>query len=300
MERYCRNCGQRLRENANFCPKCGRAVERTGENDDKEYENHESPKYNEKEISFTKNLFVAFLCLCVFLIVLFGGRALILKLSHPSNEGNKTTLEDWLSGLGSSEKKNERYREEYYQNILDEYQEAARNDFSEYELTNARYINEGVWNFSNAEEYFVYYWLKDLSRDGIPELMISVSTEEEEKNIVDIYTVEDEKAVRVIPSNGSVGYRSLFWVCEDNRIKQFLAGGVNHEECIYFRLEKNSTFLTEEERFIYDSDSEPEYTHEDSGGNISEITWGEFLWASHDYDVNTEDEWVLLYSVSHG
>lgn len=278
MGRYCQNCGQQLRENTNYCPRCGRPVRRTSENN---IENKKEGAKQEQESSCVISAMVGILVLlmiaAIFIFII-----------------NKEEIEEGLPGSGSLNDS-----QDVYGDILDEYQNAAKSNFNELVLTESRYINEGVWNFSNAEDYFLYYQLKDLSEDRIPELIISVSGQEEIKNIVDIYTVEGGEPVRIISNDGSVGYRTLYWICEDNRIKRGGFGGVNYETYTYYRLERGDCSLTTEEQFIYDSGSDPPYTYVDSEGSTSEITESEFMEAGQEYDVDTDDEWTFLYSVSH-
>ncbi len=163
-----------------------------------------------------------------------------------------------------------------YEEILAEYKEAAENNFSSEILEQSRHINGGVWNFSGQEKYSVYYRYVDLAGDGEPELLISVNEKEAPYEILDIYTLVNGSAVRVIPSGGSVGYRELYSVCFDGRIKNLSGGGVNHTEYTYYKLGANSADLTMDEKYVYDSSANPAYIHIDNSGNETAISESDF------------------------
>lgn len=197
--------------------------------------------------------------------------------------------------LEESQTQEEVRYEALYEDILAEYKAVAESNFDSTALENAQYVNEGVWNFSGQDKYSVYYRYADLAEDGIPELIISVNEKEAPKQILDIYTIENGTAVRVINSSGAVGYREQYWICTDHRIKQGSFGGANHEEVTYYRVEENNSSLVQDEQFIYDSGSNLMYTHIDRNGNVNAISETEYMEVFEESDVDYEAEWDLLY-----
>lgn len=235
--------------------------------------------------------------------ILLSGMILMAAALSGCSFSKSDDSEDSISG-GNSEIANSATEEEspvpedpqvVYADVLAEYKEVAENNFDGTMLENAQYVNEGVWNVSGQDKYSVYYRYADLAGDGVPELIISVNEKEAPQEIFDIYTIENGTAVRVINSSGSVGYRELYSICRDNRIKQFSYGGVNHEEITYYRLEKDSASLVTDEQFIYDTGSDVLYTYIDSNGNSSSISEEDYMARSMGDDEDFESEWELLY-----
>lgn len=184
---------------------------------------------------------------------------------------------------------------EVYQDILAEYKMLAENNFDSSLREQTRYANEGVWNFSGQDQYSVYYRLADLSGDGEPELLVSINEKEAPYNIVDIYGIKDGKPVAVIESHESVGYRSMYYITTDNRIKNVGSGGAMNTQISYCRLPANSAVLELEDQYVYDGWDGDQYTHMDSGGASESISEDEYIYFSSGEDVDFESEWTLLY-----
>lgn len=243
------------------------------------------------------------LLLAVLVLITVIGFLLLIYFdeSRSQNEEAYSNQEtsDFKSVTGDSESMEEGTAQENpgitYDDILNEYKKVAESNFDSNLLEQAQYVNEGVWNFSGMEQYSVYYRISDIAGDGIPELLISINEKEAPINIVDIYGMEDEVPVRITDNDSSVGYRSQYYICVDNRIKCVRTGGALDSQIDYYSLSANSVFLNLEEQYIYNGWDGELYTHVDSNNVSSEISKEEYLYCSSGKDVDFESEWELLY-----
>lgn len=180
-----------------------------------------------------------------------------------------------------------------YDAILAEYKMLSKNHFERSFWEEAKYANEGVCNFSMGP-YSVYYKVIDLADDGIPELLISINEDGESKNIVDIFGIKDGEPVGLIESNESVGYRSRYYVCADNRVKNVGSDGALDLEISYYRLAADSAVLELEEQYIYDGWNGDQYTRINNNGDAVSISKAEYELVSSERDVRTDSDWKLL------
>lgn len=182
-----------------------------------------------------------------------------------------------------------------YSDILEEYRRVAESNFSEDILEQTSYVNEGVWNFRNQDKYSVYYRLADLSGDQSQELLISINEKEAPHSILDIYGIEDGVPVRIIESNTSVGYRSIYNITIDNRIKNEGSGGALFSQINYYRIPADSVSLELDEQYTYNGEQGDVYTHISSDNVSTSITEQDYMQVVFGEDVDYESEWELLY-----
>lgn len=182
-----------------------------------------------------------------------------------------------------------------YEDILSEYKRAAESNFDTSVLQQSQYINEGVWNFNGQDKYSVYYRIADLADDGTPELIISVNEKEAPENIVDIYGMDNGTAVRLIENSSSVGYRSRYDICKDNRIKNTGSGGALDTVICYYKLKPDSHLLELEEQYVYNGWDCATYTYVDKNNISTEISQEEYDYHYSGQDVDFTSEWKLLY-----
>lgn len=202
---------------------------------------------------------------------------------------------DPIEILDSSPEENVQIKpKDIYEDILEEYKMLAENNFDRSFWERAKYANEGVCNFNIMGPYSVYYKILDLADDGNPELLISINEEGAPKNIVDIFAIQDGVPVGLIESNGSVGYRSRFYVCVDNRIKNVGSSGALNTEIIYYKLPANSAYLELDEQYIYDGWDGDRYTYTDNNGNSVSISGEEYEYKYSKADIEEENDWILL------
>lgn len=185
-----------------------------------------------------------------------------------------------------------------YANVLAEYKMLAESNFDSSLLGQIQYANEGVWNFSGQDQYLVYYRLADLAGDGEPELLVSINKKGTPYNIVDIFGLKNGEPVEVIESNGSVGYRSRYYITIDGRIKNVGSGGALNTRVSYYRLTAGSVVPELEDQYIYDGWDGDKYTHIDSLGSSESLSKDEYGYMSSNQDVDFTSEWILLYDRS--
>ncbi len=184
-----------------------------------------------------------------------------------------------------------------YDGILAEYKQAAEQTFN-YEVVGAlEYVNEGAVNFSGQEGWKLVYQYIDLAQDGEPELVIAMLADYfNPYAVIDIYGIQDNKPVRLTESNNSVGYRTLYYICNDGGIKEKSSGGALNSMVNYYKIPAYSTEMEKNGSYTYDGWSEvPSYTYTDAVGTISDIPESEYLEKTSKSDVNSGIEWEMLY-----
>lgn len=189
----------------------------------------------------------------------------------------------------------ETYSTELYEVILNEYKEVAEKNFEISSLEKAKYVNSGVWNFIGERKNSVFYRYVDLADDGTPELIISINEKEEPPNIIDIYGINNGLVVRLIEDKNSIGYRSRYYICKDNRIKNVGSGGALDTAICYYRLNGKKHMLELEEEYVYNGWNHATYTHTDENGFTTEISEEKYNYYYSGEDVDFSSEWELLY-----
>lgn len=179
--------------------------------------------------------------------------------------------------------------------VLQEYYNVAKNHFFYGLIEEGQYVNKGAYNFCDQEKYSVYYQLRDLSNDGVPELIISINEKEAPKNIVDIYSMENKIPVRIIEDDQSVGYRCRYYICRDNRIKNENSGGALNSTINYYLLEADNSQIVLSESYVYDGENGDSVIHTDSNGTTSNVSIEIYNDILEGQDVDFEGQWENLY-----
>ena len=189
-----------------------------------------------------------------------------------------------------------------YEDVLQEYIQAAESHFDYQVLQNLQYMNEGARNFSGYDEFIVYYCYMDLNEDGTEELLFSVEEPENlPGSLIDVFTVHDRSSVqRLIGSDASTGYRSRYYVTMENRIKNVGSGGALNSFVTYYSFLSSENGLITEEQYTYDGWNGDVYTCINPSGNSSSISAEEFRSYYQDEDVNYEIGWQVLYDSRGG
>lgn len=179
--------------------------------------------------------------------------------------------------------------------VLRQYYEVAASRFSWETIQTKIYVNEGASNYYNSESYGVYFQYIDLADDGSPELVIAVDQEYDPMNIVDIFTIENDKVTRVIGNDGSVAYRNRYSISKDKTIKNTKSGGALNSEIEYLKLMPNSSELIPVDTYVYDGWEGEYYSHTNSMGRESVLPLENMEEQNGKKDVVCEGKWVLLY-----
>lgn len=179
--------------------------------------------------------------------------------------------------------------------VLRQYYEVAASRFSWETIQTKIYVNEGASNYYNSESYGVYFQYIDLADDGSPELVIAVDQEYDPMNIVDIFTIENDKVTRVIGNDGSVAYRNRYSISKDKTIKNTKSGGASNSEIEYLKLMPNSSELIPVDTYVYDGWDGEYYSHTNSMGRESVLPLENMEEQNGKKDVVCEGKWVLLY-----
>ena len=142
----------------------------------------------------------------------------------------------------------------------------------------------------------VYQYI-DLAEDGEPELVIAMLADYfNPYAVIDIYGSQDDRPVRLTENNNSIGYRTLYYICNDGRIKEKGSGGALNSMVNYYKVPAYGTALEKSDSYTYDGWSEvPSYTYADAAGTISDIPESEYLEKTSESDVKTDIDWEVLY-----
>lgn len=182
-----------------------------------------------------------------------------------------------------------------YETVLSEYRMWATNNLNADFIENSTYINEGAWNFNGRSDCSVFYKYMDLAQDGTPELLIAVCEPNSLPVILDIYGKENGDPVRLIENNSSVGYRTRYYICNDNRIKEKGSGGALNSEIIYYSAMENCDVLAIEERYIYDGQNGYNtYSYIRWDGTVTDISKDEYDWFYSEQDESNAGDWIQL------
>lgn len=185
--------------------------------------------------------------------------------------------------------------EEVYREVLQEYKAAAEHNFAGDLIEQGKYINGGAWNLSGDaciyDGYSIYYRMEDFTGDGNPELFISVN----ERELLDVYGMQNGKPVRVLNSNLSVAYRSRSYITKDKKIKNTAVGGALDTRIEYYKFSDAGTSLELEKQYIYNGWEGDTYTYIDSNHISTNISKEEYMHLYSEYDVDFESGWELLY-----
>lgn len=184
-----------------------------------------------------------------------------------------------------------------YEEVLAEYKQAAEQTFNHEVVGALEYVNEGAVNFSGQEGWKLVYQYIDLAQDGEPELVIAMLADYfNPYAVIDIYGSQDDRPVRLTENNNSIGYRTLYYICNDGRIKEKGSGGALNSMVNYYKVPAYDTALEKSDSYTYDGWSEvPSYTYADAAGIISAIPESEYLEKTSESDVKTDIDWEVLY-----
>lgn len=179
--------------------------------------------------------------------------------------------------------------------VLRQYYEVAASIFSWETIQTKIYVNEGASNYYNSESYAVYFRFIDLADDGSPELVIAIDQEDDPMNIVDIFTIENDKIVRIIDNDGSVSYRNRYYICKDKTIKNIESGGVLNSQIEFFKLLADSSELIPVDSYVYNGWDGEYYSHINSMGEETTISLENMDEVNNIDDEDHTGEWTLLY-----
>lgn len=182
-----------------------------------------------------------------------------------------------------------------YGEVLRQYYEAAAARFMWETIAAKIYVNEGASNYYNHDAYAVYFQYIDLADDGTPELVIAIDQETDPMNIVDIFTIENDRIVRIIDNNMSVAYRNRYYICKDKRIKNTGSGGAYNSQTEYFKLLPNSSQLESVEFYVYNGWDGDYYSYTNRMGEEVTVPAESMAEVRRKEDINYEGEWTLLY-----
>ncbi len=88
MTKYCRNCGEKLKEDDSFCPKCGKTVKEeniTFSSNNKEVENIASSKTTLEKDNLKDNKNLLIVCVTIVIAILIIASGVIYYYSAPSS-----------------------------------------------------------------------------------------------------------------------------------------------------------------------------------------------------------------------
>lgn len=181
-EKYCHRCGSPVPGDAKFCTKCGAPVAGSG-ND------APAPRNNHAEI---RALLIAIgvLAALVAVIWVYG----VYSEKRAARMEHDKFISDSLQAV-------ERQRQdsiEWEQGRLDRVKTAYK---KEIDNRIKRDSKEPWWPYSGVDDFYYFYFLYDVTGDGVPELCMGYPSGGD-PGFFDIYTYENEK-VRRIYSDGS-------------------------------------------------------------------------------------------------
>lgn len=182
-----------------------------------------------------------------------------------------------------------------YGEVLRQYYEAAASKFLWETIQTKCYVNEGASNYYNNESYALYFMEIDLADDGSPELVIAIDKEDDPMNIVDIFTIENDKVTRIIDNDGSVAYRNRYYICKNKTIKNIGSGGAINSQTEYFKLLPNSSELVLVDSYVYNGWNGEWYSHTNRMGEENTLSFENMDEVNGIDDMDYQGEWNLLY-----
>ncbi|WP_373219428.1 metallophosphoesterase [Ruminococcus sp. 5_1_39BFAA] len=182
-----------------------------------------------------------------------------------------------------------------YGEVLRQYYDNAKAKFQWELIKKSGFVNEGASNYYNQDSCEIYYQYIDLADDGIFELVIAIDSEYDAKTILDIFTIEDDKVVRVIDNATSVAYRNRYYICKDKRIKNIGSGGAYNSQIEYYELLPNSSQMVISDSYTYNGWDGEYYSHTDGAGKVSTISPEKMDEQGTSEDDEYQGEWILLY-----
>lgn len=309
---YCKHCGKKLEDNVRFCPKCGTKIEK-----------EKTGALEEKKCKKKKLLIVAGICICVFVV---GLVAFLLFRSEKNSrqEADKKETEiqneeieefdeseyifpysdkEYLTdsdveNLSEEELKADEIVEQYYSDILKEYQEGETEG---YPGSESRYPNVNPILYGYKNDSYLYYALVDLCSDGMPELFIGTPGNDDasEYTIWDMYGYAEGKTERFLdgvglspaPINKGIGDHERYYICENLMIKKEETDGEGEDTTTFYQMKKDSTTLLFQESVVNNRGS---YYWSDDGLSLNNGTKEQYESTRNKYAIKTDISWHKL------
>lgn len=180
-----------------------------------------------------------------------------------------------------------------YSSILQEYRVAEANGFSQSVIKTLPNVNTELYGSSYKTK--LYYILEDISGDSSPELVIAMynpkynnSVHPNDFQIYDVYRLNNGAPERIFDIY-TMGYRSIYTICENQIIRCYGSGGVNAHEHTFYKLDGNTA--TTIQKVTYDN---PYYILNDAKNNNRTITKAEADRIINSYIPRTDINWIKL------
>lgn len=225
----------------------------------------------------------------------------ILEKGKKQNKGKKIKTRLKSAEARVQEKQYEPILSQYRALMADNYCRDKREmeDFESY-LPGKNINFELALAAADEEEYQVYYALKDIDNNGVPELFIGLGMSAEEARQYDIFSLSGETPVSLFP-NESFGYRTNFDVYTDGTIEVVGVGSaIDHVYDSYRISDDGYTPDLIESLSVFGDWSEQgeepliKYYHDAEGKK--EISEEEFNKIKDQYESKEKEtfEWILL------
>ncbi|WP_373483624.1 hypothetical protein, partial [Acetobacterium sp.] len=207
----------------------------------------------------------------------------------------KALIEQAKSSIGE-------YTNSYYQYyasyapILDEYRKAEASRFSYDATRSLPDVNRELSSSSLKKK--LYYMLEDISGDSFPELVIAMNNSENTFDqpgnirIYDVYRLKDGMPERIFDIN-SMGYRSVYTICENGFIRCRGSGGADASNDRFYKLEGNTETIIQDIEYCV-IDHVPSYFQTDANHNRSQISKEDATEIINSYNLKTGIRWIAL------
>ena len=150
-------------------------------------------------------------------------------------------------------------------------------------------IEGTVYTYYHLYKQILYYSYYDIDKNGVPELLLSMGSNENIESIVDIYAFNGSEAV-CIQGNDSLGDRSHLTIYTNGIIYREDSSGASDGEVTFYRFASNGYELEELNKYTYDSNKMPTPYF----NSIESLTDNEFYALFNDYEVISDIEWQKL------
>lgn len=151
-----------------------------------------------------------------------------------------------------TEEDTELSEQDVYADVLSIYEEAYKNGWKEKEDVSPLW----AWDKTKVNMELAGYQLLDLNGDGSSELLVSAVQEAPSDSLIlDLYTIKDGKARRVLFSDE----KTTWFLCRDNHLLFYTSDGDDTAKIGNYILDKETAEPVSKEILLYDGITYPEY-----------------------------------------